>query len=133
MMHLMTRHAVAAAVLACSLSTACMVARYEEMSSDKRRLRSGQEVVLVWPDSDDPAPTLFINYVSKQPTRLEDEAREVWAEIRPEAEQKSVRRVAVQPTVAEGRWWSFKSMTTTFFHGRGADGRWTEGDPGVSE
>lgn len=128
----------AAALLAGSMATACMVARYEEVPSDTRRLSTGQEVLFLWPDEAEPNPTLLIDYISSRPTQLEEEARGVWREIRPEAERKRIHRVAVRPTVVERGlqwregWPSFwRASTTTFWHGRAPDGRWTEGDPGV--
>jgi len=136
----MMRAGVAAALVAGSMATGCMVAQYEEVPSDRRRLSSGQEVTLVWPDEAAQAtPTLFVEYISSSPTQLEAEARGVWAEIRPGAEQKSIHRVAVRPTVVERglRWRErrpsfWRASTSTFWFGQAPDGRWTDGDPGVS-
>jgi hypothetical protein len=121
---------------------ACMVAQYEEVPSDRKRLSSGQEILLVWPsDGDETPPTLFVDYISSaaSPTILEQEARDVWAEVRSEAERKDVRRVAIRPTIVErglkwqdGRPSLWRSSTSTFWHGRGTNGKWTDGDPGVT-
>jgi hypothetical protein len=117
-----------------------MVARYEEVPSDKRRLSSGQEVAIVWPDAgDETMPTVFVDYISSRPTQLENEAEAVWQEIRPEAERRDIRRVALRPTVVEKgfKWcgWRpsfWRASTSTYWYGRSKDGHWTVGDPGVS-
>lgn len=136
------RIAGVAAVFTGWMATACTVAMYEETPGEKRRLASGQEVLLVWPEADaepEPVPTLFVQYVSSRPTQVEDEARAVWEAIRPDAEQRKIRRVAVCPTVIDrglkwrdGRPSFWRASTSFFWHGQGADGRWTDGDPGVS-
>jgi hypothetical protein len=131
--------AAAGVVLVGSL-TACMVARYEVVPSEKRRLSTGQEVAIVWPDaSDERPPTVFIQYFSSRPTQLADEAKDVWGEIRPDVERRGIRRVALMPTVLEkGFKWRdgkpsfWRASTSTYWYGRTKDGSWTAGDPGVS-
>jgi len=140
----MTRGGVlSTALLAAIWLAGCMVTTYEEVPSDRRKLNSGLEVLLVWPEAAAPSEpgALFVEYISfaSNPALLAVEAQQVWAEIRYDAEQRSVVRVAILPTVVERgfKWQSgrpsfWRSTTTTFWHGRGKDGQWTEGDPGVS-
>jgi hypothetical protein len=135
----MMRATSLAAVLV-GLLTSCMVARYEEVTADKRRLSSGQEIAILWPDkAGETTPTVFVDYVSSRPSQLEDEARDVWREIRPELEQRDIRRVALRPTVIEkGFKWRdgkpsfWRASTSTYWYGRSNGGSWTAGDPGVS-
>ena len=123
-------------------ATACMVATYEVVPTEKMQLKSGLEVALEWPHEADgatPSP-LLVSYISaaKDSAALAAEANSVWQEVRPSAEQRSVVRVAIRPTVvARGLKWEngwpslFHSTTSIFWHGRGKDGQWTDVDPGV--
>jgi hypothetical protein len=119
-----------------------MVATYEVVPTEKMQLRSGIEVALEWPHEADGAvsPPLVVSYISaaKDPAALAAEANSVWQEVRPPAEQRSVVRVAIRPTVVtrglkwENGWPSFfHSTTSTFWHGRSKDGQWADADRGV--
>jgi hypothetical protein len=138
--HVPLRGRIAAGTLASLLSTSCMVARYEEVPSDRRRLASGQEVAVVWPHAGQPTPTVIVDYVSVTPAQLEEEARRVFEEIRPEVEKKNVHRVALQAMVVEkglkwrdGRPSFWRAHSTVYWYGRRDGGPWTEGDPGVHD
>jgi hypothetical protein len=118
---------------------ACMVAQFEEVPSDRRQLRNGLEVLLLWPDQElAGSATVSVAYISARPDQLEAEAQEVWAEIRADVEKKGIGRVALRPTVFErgfkwhnGRPSFWRTSTTTFWRGRTATGGWSDGDPGV--
>jgi hypothetical protein len=134
----MIRRAAAAGVLVASL-TSCMVARYEEVALDKRRLSSGLEVSILWPEAAETTPTVFVDYISSRPSDVEIEAGEVWREIRPEVDRRDVRRVALRATVVEkGFKWRdgmpsfWRTSTSTYWYGRNQEGHWTAGDPGAS-